>query len=123
VQWQVIFHPGFEAELPGLGAQVQRDMAVALQMLAQRGPTLPRPWCDTLAGSRHANMKELRFRSGGSPWRIAFAFDLARRAALLVGGSKGGISQALFYRRLVATADGRFADHLVRTGSGQGNKP
>ncbi|MFC0482263.1 type II toxin-antitoxin system RelE/ParE family toxin [Gellertiella hungarica] len=45
-------------------------------------------------------------------WRFAFAFDPARQAVLLCGGAKQGMSQPLFYRRLVETADRRYADWL-----------
>jgi hypothetical protein len=45
-------------------------------------------------------------------WRIAFAFDPARQAILLVGGSKSGVNEWQFYRDLIRLADGRFAAHL-----------
>jgi DNA-binding XRE family transcriptional regulator len=35
---------------------------------------------DTLEGSRHANLEELRFNAAGGVRRVAFAFDPARRA-------------------------------------------
>jgi hypothetical protein len=35
---------------------------------------------DTLKGSMHANMKELRFDAAGGVWRVAFAFDAKRKA-------------------------------------------
>ena len=41
-------------------------------------------------GSKHANMKELRFTLADGEWRIAIAFDPERNAILLVGGSKSG---------------------------------
>lgn len=66
---------------------------------------------DTLKGSKHAKMKELRFQADDGVWRIAFAFDLTRKAILLVGGDKSGISQSKFYRNLIATADRRFDTH------------
>jgi hypothetical protein len=75
------------------------------------GPQLGRPHVDTLNGSKHSNMKELRFRADNGVWRIAFAFDLKRRAILLVGGDKSGISQDKFYRNLIDIADCRFNQH------------
>jgi hypothetical protein len=57
-------------------------------------------------------MKELRFRADGGAWRIAFAFDPARAAILLVGGDKSGVSSARFYKMLVKRADDRFDQHL-----------
>jgi hypothetical protein len=56
-------------------------------------------------------MKELRFRADKGVWRVAFAFDKTRRAILLVGGDKRGVSKDKFYRRLIEVADRRFAQH------------
>jgi hypothetical protein len=69
---------------------------------------------DTLSGARHPNLKELRFRASDGQWRVAFAFDPARRAIVLVGGDKTGRNQQRFYRNLIAIADRRFDDHLSR---------
>lgn len=68
---------------------------------------------DPLAGSRHANMKELRFDAADGVWRFAFAFDPVRKAIILCGGDKSGGSQKRFYRQLIATADVRFDAHLT----------
>lgn len=67
---------------------------------------------DTLKGSRYVNMKELRFAAAGGVWRVAFAFDVSRRAVLLVAGNKSGIGQAQFYSGLIQRADKRFSTHL-----------
>jgi hypothetical protein len=75
---------------------------------------LGRPHVDTLKGSKHANMKELRFEADGGVWRVAFAFDPKRRAVILVAGDKVGVAQARFYKALIAKADRRFAEHLER---------
>jgi hypothetical protein len=79
------------------------------------GPRLGRPRVDTLNGSRHANMKELRFSAAGGEWRVAFAFDPKRKAILLVAGDKSGGSEKRFYRELIRKADERFYAHLART--------
>ena len=73
-----------------------------------------RPRVNTLNGSRHANMKELRFSAADGEWRVAFAFDPKRRAILLVAGDKSGVSEKRFYRQLIAKADERFDAHLNR---------
>jgi len=57
-------------------------------------------------------MKELRFNADDGAWRVAFAFDLKRRAILLVAGDKSGVSKDKFYRALLETADHRFEQHL-----------
>lgn len=66
---------------------------------------------DTVAGSRHPNMKELRPGSTGrSEVRVLFAFDRLRSAILLVGGDKSGDWHG-WYRRNVPIADDRFDQH------------
>ena len=69
---------------------------------------------DTLNGSRHANMKELRFSAADGEWRVAFAFDTERKAILLVAGDKSGGGERRFYRGLIRKADERFDAHLAR---------
>jgi len=65
-------------------------------------------------GSRHANMKELRFGAADGEWRVALAFDTKRKAILLVAGDKSGVSEKRFYRELIRKADDRFDRHLAR---------
>ena len=77
---------------------------------------------DTLNGSRHANMKELRFSAADGEWRVAFAFDPKRKAILLVAGDKSGGSEKRFYRELIRKAAERFDAHLARQKS-ERNRP
>ena len=84
------------------------------RLLQHFGPHLGRPRVDTLNGSRHANMKELRFGVLDGEWRVAFAFDRKRKAILLVAGDKSGVSEQRFYRALIRKADYRFTAHLPR---------
>ncbi|MFW5679124.1 MAG: type II toxin-antitoxin system RelE/ParE family toxin [Pseudomonadota bacterium] len=113
MNWVVLFHPAFAVEFEELVADVQDELAAQLQVLSTLGPQLGRPRADTLKGSRHANMKELRFDADGGVWRAAFAFDPARQAIVLVAGDKSGQAQSRFYRRLIAVADQRFEEHLA----------
>lgn len=69
---------------------------------------------DTLKGSSHANRKELRVSAADGEWRVAFVLDPKRKAILLVGGDKSGVSQKRFYRELIRKADDRFDAHLAR---------
>ena len=108
----VLFHADFEPEFAELPRNVRLDLAAKLNTVREFGPRLGRPLVDTLNGSDFANMKELRFTSGGEPWRFAFAFDPVRRAVVLCGGSKAGGSEKLFYRRLIDLADKRFTTYL-----------
>ena len=111
--WSVKFHEAFDAEFGELPEEVQDSLLAHARLLEQFGPQLNRPRVDTLKGSKHANMKELRFDGGGGVWRVAFAFDPKRQAILLVGGDKGGADQRRFYKRLIAMADKRFDEHLA----------
>lgn len=114
--WIVLLHEAFDAELDGLPEPVQDEVLAHMGLLKQFGPTLGRPRVDTLKGSRHANMKELRFDAAGGVWRVAFAFDPKRRAILLVGGDKSGVGGTRFYRQLIRRADARYDGHLARIG-------
>lgn len=112
MEWEVEFHPAFEAEVLTFERDVRVALIAAAKLLADYGPQLGRPHADTLKGSKHANMKELRFEGGDGEWRAAFAFDPKRKAIVLVAGDKSGVSQKRFYRTLIAKADLRFSEHL-----------
>jgi hypothetical protein len=114
VKWSVATHDAFDAEFDALPDAVQDELLAMMGLLAEFGPRLGRPHADTLSGSRHANMKELRFSAGGGVWRIAFAFDPKRTAIVLVAGDKSGIEQRRFYKSLIAKADRRYEEHLRR---------
>lgn len=69
---------------------------------------------DTISGSRHKNMKELRpGSSGNSELRVLFAFDPERRAIMLVAGDKAG-NWTRWYNKNIPVADDLFDDHLDR---------
>lgn len=114
MEWDVRFDPAFAAEAKGFALAAQLEIAALAGLLRQFGPQLRRPHCDTLNGSKHANMKELRFTLPDGEWRIAFAFDPQRQAILLVGGSKSGTNERQFYRDLIRIADERFGAHLQK---------
>ncbi|MDP2829739.1 MAG: type II toxin-antitoxin system RelE/ParE family toxin [Sulfuricellaceae bacterium] len=111
--WTVLFHDDFAAEFSAMAESLQDELLAHALLLRDFGPGLGRPTVDTLKGSKHANMKELRFGWEGEVWRVAFAFDPARQAILLVGGDKGGADQRRFYKRLIAQADACFDGHLA----------
>jgi hypothetical protein len=113
VPWTVATHDAFDAEYDALPEAVQDELLAMIGLLVTYGPRLGRPHADTLDGSRHANMKELRFNADDGAWRVAFAFDTERKAILLVAGDKSGVSQKRFYKGLIAKADRRFDEHLA----------
>src|SRR4030065_1940452 len=89
-KWEVIFHDEFEEEFKAFDKEWQDELLAHAVLLRDYGPIFGRPTVDTLKGSRHANMKELRFDWRGKSWRVAFAFDPGRSAILLAGGRKAG---------------------------------
>jgi len=112
--WVVELGDKFSAKFNELSNEVRIEILALSRLLQQFGPQLGRPRVDTLKGSRHANMKELRFSATDGEWRLAFAFDTKRKAILLVAGDKSGVSERKFYQRLIAKADRRFDAHLNR---------
>jgi hypothetical protein len=114
VRWQVEFHRDFDTEFDALPDAVRNELRAHALLLAQFGPQLGRPRVDTLKGSRHPKLKELRFDAAGGVWRVAFAFDPKRSAVLLIAGDKSGGGGKRFYRQLIARADERFDEHLLR---------
>lgn len=111
MKWKVVATHVFEAWFETLTADEQEDVEAVVSLLAQRGPQLARPYADTVKGSRHSNMKELRVQSGGKPLRAFFAFDPARTAVVLIGGDKTGDKR--FYERLIPQADALLDEHLA----------
>ena len=88
----------------------QASLEAGVRLLEQFGPRLSRPHADTVNGSRHPNMKELRTQGKGRPLRTFFAFDPRRSAILLIGGDKTGDDR--FYERMLPLADKLYDDYL-----------
>jgi Uncharacterized protein conserved in bacteria len=64
LQWIVEIGDEFQPEFDTLPEEVQDELLAKTRLLQQFGPQLGRPNVDTLNGSKHANMKELRFKAG-----------------------------------------------------------
>ena len=112
MNWRLEFHHQFHHEFDEFSGEVQ-DNILSKSLLIQRfGPHLGRPHVDTLKGSKHPNMKELRLDVEKGVWRIAFAFDPERKAILLVAGDKAGKSKKRFYKSFISKADKRFDEQL-----------
>ena len=109
--WEVEFTDEFGAWWEKLGVQQQDAIDRAVGILRTFGPALGRPHVDTVKGSRHSNMKELRSQSAGAPLRVFFAFDPRRCAILLIGGDKSGDGR--FYDRMIPLADDLLDTYLA----------
>tara|TARA_A100001391_G_scaffold49881_1_gene30185 strand:+ start:328 stop:777 length:450 start_codon:yes stop_codon:yes gene_type:complete len=111
--WTVIFCDEFDHEfITQFDEDMQNEVLAKARALEVGGPTIGRPYVDTLKGSKHPNMKELRFNYKSGVWRVAFAFDPKRDAVILVAGNKAGTSQSRFYKKLIKTADQRYDNYL-----------
>src|SRR5580698_7814379 len=97
--WHVTTTDDFDEWFAGLAEDGQAELIAKAELLKLLGPKLGRPHADTLNGSKHANMKELRADTSDKVMRVAFAFDTDRVGILLVGGDKSGVSQKRFYRK------------------------
>ncbi len=107
--WEVDYTNEFEEWWNRLSEHDQELVIPAVDKLMEWGPALPRPLADTLEGSRHPNMKELR--PLGSNIRVLFAFDPRRNAILLIGGDKTGRWEE-WYRETIPVADRLYDAHL-----------
>ena len=113
MMWKVATTDLFDEWFAGLGEGGQAEVIAKVKLLEILGPRLGRPHADTLKGSKHANMKELRADTKSMVLRIAFAFDPERSAILLLGGDKSGISQKRFYKLLITKADSLYELHVA----------
>lgn len=101
--WEVRTTEEFDRWFASLTDKERRMLAAPMAALQEEGPELGRPYVDSVQGSRHSNMKELRKKA--NPIRAFFAFDPERRAILLIGGRKDGSKGKRFYETMIATAD------------------
>ncbi len=106
--WDVEVTDQFEQWWDTLSVEDQQTIDAAVGLLEQRGPGLGRPLVDSVKGSRHANMKELR----AGTIRVLFAFNPKRTALLLIGGDKRDRWQE-FYAQMIPLADDLFDEHLT----------
>lgn len=112
--WEVEFHPACQEWAQDLPQTDKEALLAAIRVLGSEGPTLGRPLVDTIAGSRHANMKELRPGSTGrTEIRVLFAFDVERKAILLIGGDKSE-DWSGWYKANIPVAEKRFDEHQER---------
>lgn len=108
--WTVLFSQRFDDWLSEQDDALQEKVLADLGKLQVYGPELPRPYADTLKGSRYKNMKELRIQFSGQPIRAFYAFDPIRRAIVLCAGYKSNDKR--FYEKLIRIAEDEFAAHL-----------
>ncbi|MDX1525858.1 MAG: type II toxin-antitoxin system RelE/ParE family toxin [Pseudidiomarina maritima] len=113
--WTIRTTDRFDAWFDALDDTDKENVIASLLLLQSEGPFLSRPYADTLYGSVHSNLKELRIQSKGKPIRVCFAFDLSRTAIILCAAHKNRNTR-LFYQTMIAIADQEFTRHLIAMG-------
>lgn len=78
------------------------DVTDSVGLLEERGVDLGFPMSSAIKGTRYP-LRELRMNSRGRPLRIFYAFDVERRAVLLIAGDKSGDDR--FYRHMIPRAE------------------
>jgi hypothetical protein len=106
-QWEIDSTEEFDDWFEGLESGDQEHIDAALRVLERQGPGLGRPLADSIASSKHSNMKELR----PGRLRLLFVFDPNRHAVLLLGGDKTNRWQA-WYKENILRADELYDKHL-----------
>ncbi|ERT14606.1 toxin RelE [Photorhabdus temperata J3] len=109
--WTVVLTSRFYTWLQEQEEGMQEKVLADLTNLEIYGPKLSRPYADTVKGSRHKNMKELRIQYSGRPVRAFFAFDPKRQAIVLCAGDKSNDKR--FYDTMIRIADEEFTAHLA----------
>lgn len=109
VEWEIEATDQFFAwaeALEGADAGARDMLDAVIDMLAEKGPTMRRPYVGEIVTSRHHNMKELLVPAGTMELRVLSCFDPRRMAILLLGGDKSKDSLwNAWYEKAVPEAD------------------
>lgn len=110
--WEVESSEEFDTWFVQLNEESKIAVLERVLLLKAQGPNLPRPYADTLHGSKkYKNLKELRNTTNDHILRIAYYFDPIRKAFLLTGGDKKGKKQKKFYKDLISDAEKILEQH------------
>jgi hypothetical protein len=111
--WDIETTERFNAWYEELGNGDLEAVNACVDLLAEQGPGLRRPFVGHIEMSRHPNMRELIVTAHDI--RILFAFDPRRVGLLLMGGSKTDRWEA-WYKENVPVADDLLDEHLAVLG-------
>lgn len=109
--WLIKTTDTFDDWFKSLDDTDRSNVLASMMVLREKGPRLSRPYADSVYGSCHSNMKELRVQSKGDPIRVFFAFDPVRTGVLLCAGNKTG-NDKRFYDEMIPIADREFTAYL-----------
>ena len=106
---EVIATDEFAEWYEALDSKDSNAVSRLVDLLAEYGVSLRRPYSGTIKTSRHG-ARELIAQAGGRPLRVFYCFDPEREAILLCGGDKTGDDR--FYEVMVPLADRLFETYL-----------
>lgn len=110
--WDILETTEFSDWFAGLTGKQQTAVRLRVQIVNENGPSLGRPYVDSLRGSRYKGLKELRIASGGH-LRVLFIFDPMRRCVLLLGGDKAKDNMwNTWYTSAINKAEDIYEQHL-----------
>ena len=110
--WEVNGTDEFAAWYGTLDIAEKDEVIAVVELLAEHGPGLDRPYADRIKGSKYHNMKELRPGGTAKHCRILFIFDPRREAILLLGGDKTG-QWSKWYATAIPRAERLYEDYLT----------
>ena len=110
MKWDIEYTDEFESWWESLSEAEQDDIVATVNLLGEKGPSLPFPFSSGISGSKHSHMRELRIQHAGDPYRVLYAFDPRRCAILLIGGNKVGNNR--WYDEFVPQADKIYDKHM-----------
>lgn len=111
-KWEVVFTDTTSDWLMTEEEEVRESIFASLGLLEVKGPNLGRPHADTLEGSKHRNLKELRVQHNGKPYRLFYIFNKYREAVILCGASKKGVNENDFYKKMIKIAEKEYEKEL-----------
>ena len=78
--WEVDMSPEYETWFDTLDDESKEAVLERVILLREFGPNLPRPYSDTLHGSKkYKNLKELRNKTEAHILRVAYYFDKKKK--------------------------------------------
>lgn len=104
----------FEEWFESLSTKDAEKTAEIIGLLEELGVDLPYPYCSSIKDVKYA-IRELRFKLGGSPCRVFYAFDPKRQAVLILAGIK---THKNFYKKLLPSVEKLWEQYLEEQKNG-----
>lgn len=108
--WEVQWTDQCKEWISQIDDETKEDILSHLMVLQEKGPSLGRPYVDTISESKLKNLKELRVQSKRKVIRIFFVFTKTRIGLLLAGGDKRGNKR--FYDKMIPLVEKIYSEWL-----------